>query len=148
MIHDFSGSTRDLPCFVPGAAHIPVFPEESPQIVPVNDGVIDPELVPEIVVFLFDLMELHHLHNFLFAAHCEPVRCPLWRLSSLHFLRWYGKQKMLCRVRFKNSAEHFAHYRIGKQPASHLSLLMGMNNWLKRAAIILLSTQLWRIKKF
>ena len=50
---------------------------------------------------------------------------------------------MLCRVRFKNSAEHFARYRIGMQPASQLSLLMGMNNWLKRAAIILLSNQMW-----
>lgn len=59
MIYDFSGSTRDLPCIVPAAPHIPVFPKESPQIVPVNDGVIDPKLVPEIVVFLFDLMELH-----------------------------------------------------------------------------------------
>ena len=46
---------------------------------------------------------------------------------------------MPCRVRFKNSAEHFAPYRIGKQPVSHLSLLMGMNNWPKGAAIILLS---------
>ena len=59
MIYDFSGSTRDLPCLIPGAAHIPVFSKESAQIVPVNDGVVDPELVPEIVVFLFDLLELH-----------------------------------------------------------------------------------------
>ena len=59
MIYDFSGSIRDLTCFIPGAAHIPVFPKEPPQIVPVNDGVVDPELVQEIIIFLFDLMELH-----------------------------------------------------------------------------------------
>ena len=47
MIYDFSGSTRDLPCLIPGAAHVPVFSEKPPQIVSVNDGVIDPELVPE-----------------------------------------------------------------------------------------------------
>ena len=55
----FPGSTRDLPCFVPGAAHVPVFSEKPPQIMPVNDEIIDPEFIPEIKIFLFDFMEFH-----------------------------------------------------------------------------------------
>ena len=55
----FPGSTQDLSCLVPGTPHIPVFTEESPQIIPVNDGVVDPELVPEGIIFLFDFVELH-----------------------------------------------------------------------------------------
>ena len=59
FISAFPGSTRDLSCLIPGTAHIPVFTEEPPQIVPVNDGIVDPELIPEIIVFLFDFVELH-----------------------------------------------------------------------------------------
>ena len=114
MIYDFSGSTQDLPCIVPATAHIPVFSKESPQIVPINDGVVDPELVPEVVVFLFDLMELHHLHNFLFAAHCEPVRCSPWRLSSLHFLRWYNKQKCSAEFVLKTQQSILLHIGLGR----------------------------------
>ena len=33
--------------FRPGAAHDPVLLKEFPQIMPVNDGIVDPELVPE-----------------------------------------------------------------------------------------------------
>lgn len=48
-----------VPCFASELFKAPVLSEKPPQIMAVNDEIIDPEFIPEIKIFLFDFMELH-----------------------------------------------------------------------------------------
>ena len=48
-----------VPCFASELFKAPVLSEKPPQIMPVNDEIIDPEFITEIKIFLFDFMELH-----------------------------------------------------------------------------------------
>lgn len=46
-------------CFASELFKAPILSEKPPQIMPVNDEIIDPEFIPEIKIFLFDFMEFH-----------------------------------------------------------------------------------------
>lgn len=48
-----------VPCFTSELIKAPILSKKPPQIMAVNDEIIDPEFIPEVKIFLFDFMELH-----------------------------------------------------------------------------------------
>lgn len=48
-----------VPCFTSELIKAPILSKKPPQIMAVNDEIIDPELVPEGIIFLFDFVEFH-----------------------------------------------------------------------------------------